>query len=92
MTDQPTDLTADQIHAQVNDARAQAAEPPVAIALGQTQVAAIETAQKQAAGMTDIGPLREFQGLEVILVDALDHLKLLFTRGGAAEEPTPSGG
>ena len=57
------ELTADQVHAQVHALRAQAAQPPQKIELGRTQRAAIEQAQREAAGTDDIGPLLEFQGL-----------------------------
>jgi hypothetical protein len=75
MTD--STLTADQVHAAVHELRATAAQPPEKIELGRSQIAAILEGQRQAAGMQDVGELREFQGLPVVKSRRDDHVKLL---------------
>lgn len=77
MTDQQ--LTADQVHARVHELRAQAATPPEKIELGRQQIAAVEASVRAATGMTDIGPLIEFQGLPIVKSRRDDHVKLLAT-------------
>jgi hypothetical protein len=59
-------LTADQVHAHAHELRGIAARPPQKIALGVQQRAALEAAQRAAAGTDDIGPLTEFQGLPIV--------------------------
>lgn len=71
-------MTADEVHAQTHALRAQAAQQPAKIELGRSQRAAIEQAQREAAGF-DPGPLLEFQGLPVVKSRRDDHIKLLAT-------------
>jgi hypothetical protein len=87
MSDQP--MTGDDVHAQVHVLRAQLVEPPERIELGRKQIAAIEAAQRQAAGSGDIGPLLEFQGLLIIKSERDDHVKLL-AAGEQGEEVAPA--
>lgn len=75
MTDQT--LTADQVHQQVHDMRAIAAQPPAKIELGRTQREAILQAVRDATGTNDVGELREFQGMPVVKSRRDDHVKLL---------------
>jgi hypothetical protein len=70
-------LTADQVHAQVHDMRAQAATVPEKVELGKMQRDALEQAARDASGLSDVGPLREFQGMPVVKSRREDHVKLL---------------
>lgn len=76
MTDK---LTADQVHQQVHDLRAQAAQLPEKIELGRAQREAIMAGIREAAGTNDVGELREFQGMPVVKSSRADHVKLLAT-------------
>jgi hypothetical protein len=76
MSDQ---LTADQVHEQVRTLRDRAATPAERIELGKSQIAAIEAAHRDLTGLSDVGPLREFQGLVVVKSRRDDHVKLLAT-------------
>lgn len=70
-------LTADQVHAQVHELRAQAANAPAKIELGKRQREAIEADVRAAAGTNDIGPLTQFQGLDIVKSRKDDHVRLL---------------
>lgn len=82
-------LTADQVHAAVHDLRARAASAPEKIELGQTQLAAIEKDIQEAAGTKDIGPLNQFQGLEIVRSRKQDHVRLLAPGERGEDEPVP---
>jgi hypothetical protein len=70
-------LTADQVHAQVHELRAQAERQPFKIELGKRQREAIEADVRAAAGTNDIGPLTQFQGLDIVKSRKDDHVRLL---------------
>jgi hypothetical protein len=91
-------LTADQVHDRVHALRDQAATLPEKIELGKSQRDAILQDVRDAAGMQDVGELREFQGLPVIKSSRADHMKLLATgeqgedvEVDAVQQPAPSG-
>lgn len=83
-------MTADQVHLQVHGLRATAAQPPAKIELGRQQRAAIEADVRAAAGTDDIGPLTQFQGLEIVKSRRDDHVRLLAVdEDGEASEVEP---
>lgn len=82
-------LTAADVHAHVHDLRARAETPPEKIELGQMQRDAIEADVKAAAGTNDIGPLQQFQGLEIVRSRKHDHVRLLRAGERGEDEEVP---
>jgi hypothetical protein len=78
-------MTADQVHNQVHAMRAQTATVPQKVELGRQQMAAIEAAQREAAGSEDVGPIREFQGMAVVKSRRENHV-LLLAEGDSGED------
>lgn len=72
-------ITAADVHQHVHELRATAAQAPAKIELGRQQRAAIEADVRTAAGTDDIGPLVQFQGLQIVKSRRDDHVKLLAT-------------
>lgn len=82
-------LTADQVHAHVHELRARAETPPEKIELGQAQIAAIEAEVRAAAGTNDIGPLTQYNGLEIVKSRKHDHVRLLRAGESGEDEEVP---
>ena len=75
MTDAP--LTADRVHVLVHELRARADIQPARIELGIAQRAALEAEVRDASGLADIGPMTQYNGLEIIKSNKHDHVRLL---------------
>lgn len=86
MADGPT---YESIHAQVLDERTRDARAPVGIRLGAAQMKVIDRFHREAGGLSDVGPLTQFAGLEVLPSRAEDKVEIVWADTPPEDLPPP---